>query len=146
MSLVPSLSNFLVAENRLVKAALVLAFVTGCSQVPGQTPPDATVRALSTSYWEAMVAEDYASAYEYLSPGFRARVNKEAYAMRFLPRTKWGDADIRAVNCEDKRCVVELDAKFTFLGDEHFPPHSGKTELTQAWVRDGKNWWMVPKR
>jgi hypothetical protein len=109
--------------------------------------PEEQVTARSVAYWEHMVAGDYGSAYKMLSPGFRARVSEFAYGLRFAARTKWNKVDLQQVDCEDGlRCVVTLKGEFTFVGNEKFPAHTGGVDVVETWIREGENWWLVPKR
>lgn len=125
-----------------VGLAAVVLVLAGCTA----TSPADEVKARSLAYWAAMKGGDYSVAYGFLSPGFRARVSKDAFAARFIGKTRWDGADLRSVNCEDERCVVTVDAQFTFLGNELFPTYSNSTQVEESWIREGSEWWLVPKR
>jgi hypothetical protein len=129
--------------------AVVLGAIvaSGCALTgANDLSPEAQVRQRSTGYWQAMVAGDYATAYGYLSPGFRARISQTSYALRFAERTRWEGAEIQNVECEPERCRVSLKARFTFKGNEVFPSHSSSVDVKESWLEQDGEWWLVPKR
>ncbi|MCP5305438.1 MAG: hypothetical protein H6953_08320 [Chromatiaceae bacterium] len=132
--------------ERFLLLALVGVGLVACARAPSTPSPEKAVAARSMAYWGAMVDQQYTNAYELLSQGFRARVGKDAFMLRFAGKTRWEGADIQSVKCEEDRCVVTVNARYSYVGNELFPSYSSSTEITEAWILQDGNWWLVPKR
>lgn len=131
----------------LAVATLLTLLVTGCQQFTKQTTPEQRVTARAEARWQAMVRQDYAEAYKYLSPGVRLKVDEFAFAKRFKNKTVWHTAEVTGVTCETEKCQVELLTEFTILA---VPPYSvdlrRKGDFREDWVLLDGEWWFAPRR
>jgi hypothetical protein len=111
--------------------------------------PAATSEAAASARWEAVIKQDYATAYGFLAPGQRSLVTEEDYArsMRSRP-SKWLAAEVQGEECpEADRCVVTVEVKV----ETAVPAVKGRkttftSPVTEAWVRRDGRWYFVPKQ
>jgi hypothetical protein len=124
---------------------LFLLTLSGCAVMPST---EDTVRKLSAERWQALFDEDYKKAWEYLGPGFRKRVSLTAYTLRFLGKTRWKDAEVKQVKCEEsgQRCVVSIKAAYHYMGNELFPAYDDTALIDEVWVLIDGHWWHVPRK
>ena len=129
---------------RSLRPAVFVAVVTllgGCA-TPATTdgrPPEEVVKARAQARWDALVKEDYATAYSYLGPGSRAVNSLEAYKTA-IPKSFYRDAQVEKVVCETaETCEVQARVEYEFKGSRI------KTPLTETWIRQEGNWWYVLK-
>ena len=81
----------------LVAVALTLA-LAACATTP-KTPP---LEQRVNEYLQLVLAEDYAAAYEYLSPGMRSSVSSVAYQRNMLLRkVSWSSAEYIESECSE---------------------------------------------
>jgi len=92
--------------------------------------------------WNAVLKEDFAEAYRFLSPGRREVESLERYR-RSLPLGFWLDAKVGKVTCsEQNKCMAEVYIKYRhgYLGRE-LP---GERWVEEVWLKSAENWWFVP--
>ena len=130
--------------NKLA-SILVITALTACAAQPRQSE-DAVTRAQQR--WDLLIAGDYSSAYEYLTPGYRTTVSAEQYDARLKTRTvKWLAAEAHRAECElEGVCSVEVTLDF----EVQMPiPGIGKQRsfqpLTEKWLLDDGVWYFLPK-
>ena len=113
---------------------------------PGDSP-EALVKSRAEARWKAMIAKDYRTAYSYLSPGFRIKVDEYAYRNRFAGKTDFHSARVKGVSCDGGKCQVEVETQYTIHA---IPPFNvefqRKGEERENWVLLDGEWWLVPRR
>lgn len=123
-------------------AAVVAAALAGCAGPTSSAPPEQVVRQLATQRWQALLSRDFAKAYEFAVPSYRALKNVEFYKRnREATPVKWISAEVFGVQCEAVKCVVriKLESKpvlpFNFQG-------TIEGGIDETWVLEGGKWWM----
>jgi len=130
-----------------VLTTFALAALAGCATAPdggGSTPVPATpeakqalVAARAQARWDAMIKDDMATAYGYMSPGSR-----DAYSLeKFKANTRRGafrEVRIEITTCEGDLCMVDL--KLTY---DHPKMKQITTPMREAWIIDGGQAWYV---
>ena len=94
--------------------------------------------------WNALVKRDWATAYSYLTPAYRAVVPQERYASQFVGPVKWTGAEAKEVKCEEKRCVVQVEIFFRLQIKGHRNRDSS-THLEETWVLEDRQWFKFEK-
>jgi hypothetical protein len=130
--------------KRLVVSLLLGVFVAGC--VLRTLSPEELVAERAEARWQAMLAADYEKAYGFLAPGYRSRVSLDNYRARFAGRTKWLEASLQRVTCEEDVCEARFTTKYRFLGSMQMPPMDAGGTATEKWVLTQGKWWHVPRR
>ncbi len=130
-----------------VLATFALAALAGCATVPdggGANPAPTTreakqalVATRAQARWDAMIKDDFAAAYGFMSPGSR-----DAYTLeKFKANTRRGafrEVKIDSVACEGDVCVVDL-----MLTYDHPRMKGITTPVQESWIIDGGQAWYV---
>lgn len=122
---------------------LAAAWLVGCAALaPTPQTPEEIVQARANARWAAMLKGDTATAYEYLAPGMRALITKEAYAARFGGAVRWVGAEATRARCpEATKCLatVRIDTK-AFLS--RMKNVTVPTYYEETWVLQDGQWWL----
>ena len=119
-------------------ASLLLA---ACASVPQGAPED-LVRQRATERWQALVAGDFAKAYTYATPAFKATVTADVYKARF-GKAAWYGAEVVSVTCpEPAQCTakVRIEFKAAIKGIDRITTHFDET-----WLLEDGHWWQSEK-
>lgn len=135
----------IITYTTLIIAVLLL---NACATQRPKTTEE-TVMQRSSAKWEAIFEQDFAKAYQYLSPGFRELYSEEAYARRIKRQpVKWLNADVLSAECEDRVCKVKVDLQVKVKPRvPGVPPVEIPSKITESWLLNEKgDWYYVPKR
>lgn len=126
-----------------VAATFFAIAFAGCAPAVN-APPDKIVAELANERWVALIDGDYAKAYEFTAPSFRAVVDLKTYQKKFAGGgVVWSGAKTSKVACEADKCNVTVDVTGTAL--------AGTTRLTrtvpvsEVWVLEKNRWWQFDK-
>lgn len=122
---------------------LMAAFAAGCASL-SSAPPEEVVRERAQARWDALRAGEWAKAYGYMAPSFRAVVDEKRYPSRFGGGVAWVGAEVVQVTCQEERCIarVRIDAK-PILGGR--PGEVMSTHYDETWVREDRQWWLYER-
>lgn len=137
----PSLTPQRRRAGLVLIAAVLLA---GCASMAPQTPEE-QVRQRAEARWNALIKRDFATAYTYSPPSYRAIVPESAYRSRFGSAARWKGVQIHEVTCEAERCTAKLRMETEVLQ----PPFTGQivtTHFDEVWVREDGQWWRYEER
>lgn len=133
-----------VSVSRARRGALLLALTLGLGACAGFGPrtPEQEVQARAEARWDALIKRDFAKAYGFTQPGFRAVVKAEDYAKRFGQAGAWKGVQIHDATCEAARCTVRV--RLTTAVNipriaRSIPEVTGYHD--EVWVRDQGQWW-----
>lgn len=144
MSLIRSASQR--RRTLLATAALVSgALLAGCASL-GPKTPEQEVTARAEARWAALVKRDFAKAYSFAQPSFKAVIKPETYERRFGNAGQWKEAQIHSATCEAARCTVRVRLT-TKLNIPRFakriPEVVGYHD--EVWIREEGQWWFLEK-
>ena len=140
--------------DRILLTAVLAVFLAACGTTGttrtkvAQTPEEAITQR-AQERWKLIVAGDFTSAYDYLTPGARAVMSLDAYAGRLgMAQIKWTGATVDWVKCEDAdtcQAQVAVDTLITVpgTGQGQVP---GQTRLVESWLRSDGQWYFLPSR
>lgn len=134
------------ARRRGALCSLAVAVLTaGCAGMAPKTPEEA-VEERARERMQYVLAEDYAAAYEYLSPGYRSGVSLNDYQRRMLGRRfQWNDAVVGKSECSEDSCKVRISIDYTIYGvlpgKDRF---DSKAASVENWLRVDGTWYFVP--
>lgn len=129
------------ARGWLILALLVLVMMgSGCAPEPEET---AAMRA--DARWKLVLARDYETAWDYLSPGFRETTQRFDYARDRSSRPfRFLSAEVISEECEEDICKIKVLVSYRAIAA---PAGMGKMnlsrELEETWIRVDGTWWMV---
>lgn len=131
--------------TRRAFCALVLcALIAGCAGMQARNVP---VEVRAQQRWDALLAQDYETAYEFLSPGYRSTVSLENYKLAVLARTvKWTGAEVvRPMDCDENRCTMLMKIDYMYRSRL---PGVGAYGMAQGaeeqWIKLDGVWYFVP--
>ncbi len=98
--------------------------------------------------WAALLAKDYESAYEYLTPGFRSSVSLQQYQRSVEDRkVKWTSAKYIKSTCEESTCAVQVNIGYTLIGALPGVKSMNMSQYAEeTWILVGRKWYMVPQQ
>jgi hypothetical protein len=102
------------------------------------------VRQRATEHWKARQASDFAKAYSFMPPSYRAVTSLEAYKRGFGGAVQLKNTQVDQAVCDSPdKCVVtmRLEAKVA-LTRANTPPIV--TYYEEVWVRENGQWWLFP--
>ena len=138
--------------KRLLLPSVALLILAACAGVP--SPPGAPSATMSAeeivaeralTRWQHLIAGRLGDAYDYLTPGARSEMTREAYVENYMGRpVRWLAAEVEKVECEsDEVCIADI-----MLTIETHMPMAGAVK-TPAWVKEtwlylDDNWFRLP--
>lgn len=127
------------AHGLLAVATLAL---TACASMQS-APPTEQLRQRVTDRWQALMAYDYAKAYTFATPAYRASVSAESYRSRQGAALQRVSADIFSVDCpQPNQCKVRVVVGVKPpLSQRHGPAITAPVDET--WLLEDGQWWMT---
>jgi len=124
---------------------LCLLTLSACATSPAAR--DEAVQQRAQARWDALLAGDYATAYTYLSPGYRSSMSVTDFEISFRTRRiQYLSADYLQHSCEEAVCTVQMT-----LGYKIARPMTGVPEwksssvVEERWINAGGEWWFLPE-
>ena len=95
--------------------------------------------------WDALIKKDFAKAYTYTQPAFRAVVKPEIYPSRFTNAAQWKDVQVHEVKCEAERCTVRIRLNSKILLPAYRRLPDVVSYFDENWVRENGQWWYFDR-
>ena len=132
------------ARLLLAGAAAALLALGGCAsmQMPGS--PEAIVKGKSLARWEALIKGDFAGAYQFTQPAYRALASVDQYKGRFGAAAQWNDVKVVSVQCEPERCQVVLSVA-AYLPTMTAFKEPVTTTVRETWIKEDGSWWFYQR-
>lgn len=120
-----------------------LLLLSACATTATKTPD---VQERANARWEALLSGDIASAYEFLSPGFRSSVSSVQYQRAILlKRVQWTGVEPEGHECTETSCSVKFILSYRVAGAlPGVKSYEGKMDIEEPWVMVDKQWYYVP--
>lgn len=124
-------------------AFLAAAFLGACATTGtggGQVVERAQAR------WDAVVAGDLATAYQYLSPGYRSSRTAADYELSMrLRKVQFRDAEYLEQECQEDSCILKFSVQYHIASPvPGLDKWESRTVLDETWIRTEGQWWFVP--
>lgn len=138
------MNNF--ANDRRVGVMAVVCALLLLSACATSVSTESQIEQRATARWEALLSDDLAGAYEYLSPGYRSSVSSIQYQRSvMLQQVKWTSAKYLESTCEETTCSVKILVGFTVYGAlPGVKSFDGTKDIEESWVLISGNWYLVP--
>ncbi len=140
-------------EQAAWKQAVVLAGAffaavvqSGCATSTPQSA-EAAVLERAQERLDLVLQEDYAAAYEYLSPGYRSGVTLRAYQRELLTRpVRWTSARAVASECSEDVCKLRIAIEFeVYAAVPGMTRFKSPGAVEERWLRVDGQWYLVPE-
>lgn len=124
---------------------LALVFLAGCATTTGGGG-GGSLGKRAQERWDALLAGDFDTAYEYYSPGFRSSHSRGDFeVMMRLRKVQFTDAKYADQDCEGDRCTVTFDVGYRIASPvPGLDTWESTQKLEETWVRTQGQWWFLP--
>lgn len=124
---------------------VLAVLLTACAAAPASQPQSLAERAQAR--WDALLAQDFEKAYQFLTPGTRSSISMIDYTVAFrLRRVQYNSARYLDEECLDNACTVRMNMGYTLHNAlRGVPEFKGKSTIKEKWVRVDGNWWFLPE-
>jgi len=139
------------AAEVLLAVLVIALWMTGCAQIREMTlADDETVLQRSQARMDLLISKEFEKAYQYMSPGYRARKSLNQFRLENAGVTTWVEAVSRSAECIEDRCKVFTDLTYqTRAGTGLRPSELGRQQrrtltrtFEERWVRIDGTWWF----
>jgi len=122
-----------------------LLLLSACK--PAETTEEAIERRVNER-WALLIAEDYGSAYKYLSPGYRSSVSIAQYQRAlYSSKISWTAAMYDGSECSEDTCKVKILLDFTVYGAlPGVNSMDSSQQIEESWVKIDNDWYHVPEK
>ena len=102
-----------------------------------------TLEARAQARWDALIRRDFAAAYTFSTPKFRARVPASAFSSRFGGDLVWDSAQVAKVEFQDAgKANVEILVNYRPINEVGELGGIRGAGITETWVNDEGGWWI----
>jgi hypothetical protein len=126
---------------------LCLLALAGCATSSPTAARDALIQQRAQARWDAILARDYATAYSYMSPGYRSATSITDFEIGIRSRrVQYLSAEYNSHDCQEAVCTVKM-----MVGYKVVRPVAGLPEwksgslLEERWINSDGGWWFVPE-
>ena len=128
---------------RLMVVACGLMLLSACATT---VSTEIQIERRATERWDVLLAGDLASAYEFLSPGYRSSVSSLQYQRSILiQKVRWTGAEYTESECEETACTVHISLGYAIYGAlPGVKSFDGTKVVDESWVLDHGQWYFVP--
>ncbi|MFT5140214.1 MAG: hypothetical protein ACI9H8_001020 [Lysobacterales bacterium] len=139
MTFFPNLSTLL-----RVSCLLAAVLLVACTSTPVKNNG---LEFRAQSRWDAMLANDFAKAYSYSSPGYRSSVSERDFEIEFrLRKVFYTSSQYLDHVCEGDACTVRMTVGYTVVGAlRGVAEWKSKTPVEEKWVHIDGQWWFYPQ-
>jgi len=120
----------------------MIALLAACSD---PRPAAEVVEERAQARWEAMVARDFQTAWEYYTPGYREQTTAAEFEGEMARRpVQWTAAEVFEVNCAETEPSCEVRVRVDYQAQAAVPGVGmlkSKSGVTEIWLQIGGEWW-----
>jgi hypothetical protein len=136
-------SNRRMGRRAALAAVMASTLLAGCANLVGASNPEAVVKERAQQRWQALIGSDFAKAYAYTAPSYRALVSADTYRKGF-GSGGWVSADVQSVNCDTDKCTVRLKIDMKPPMGTRFGSTIG-SYVDETWILEDRQWWLFLK-
>jgi len=113
--------------------------------MPAPTEREQALRQRVHERWEALIRKDWAAAYRFEVPVFRAAYSLDQYQRRFGKDVVWEAATVGQVLFEgDEVATVYVNMQYQLAKLIAGEARRMSSLVTEKWIRSDDQWWHVP--
>lgn len=140
----PGKSGFTVAARRAL-VLLPTLFLFACATTGGGSGGPVVKRAMER--WDALLAHDYDTAYEFFSPGYRSSHSRSDFELNMrLRKVQFTNAEFVQQDCTENSCTLNFKVYYTIASPvPGIETWNGNTSIDQKWIMTEGQWWYFPE-
>lgn len=141
--------------NKLLTEALKLAGLAGLCLLTlaacATTSPaarDKLIEKRAQARWDALLANDYAAAYGFLSPGYRSTTSVTDFEIDVRSRrVRYQSAEYKGHSCEESTCTVQMMVGYRVVRPvQGLPEWKSSSLIEERWILSAGEWWLLPEK
>ena len=128
-----------------VLVLLAVMLLSACATTPAS--PEDIVKERAQARWDALLNGDFATAYSYLSPGYRSATTVVDFEIGIrMRKIQYRTAEFQDHSCEKNVCTVRLK-----VGYKVAKPVPGMADwksdsmVSEQWIKSDGEWWFLPQ-
>lgn len=132
---------------RTISAILLSAmFLAACQQEAEQRPAGEVVQERAQARWDHRIAQEYAKAWEYFTPGYRETSPVDQYVASIQRRpVRWEVAEVLSADCEEARCDVVVELTYSLpRASAGLDTVKSTRPISETWIFSRGQWWFTP--
>lgn len=135
-------------DSKRIIFLIAMLSISACAVLQPKTDEE-QVLYLAQQRQNALLGQDYAKAYKYMSPGYRQLNTLQQFNSRYAGAHSWESADVYKTLCEEEICTAYVKVKFdagALMGGGGRGALSKKNLLDrvtqETWVKLDNKWWF----
>jgi hypothetical protein len=130
-----------------VAVVLVVTILAGCASAPPLTDEGkARLLARAEARWQALVAQDWATAYDFTSPAYRSVFSVNMYKAKFSYMVEWELTSVEFVHYDARAAVASVAARVMSKPVKQTSAASVAigavpTRFVEQWILVDGEWW-----
>ncbi|HKJ18049.1 MAG TPA: hypothetical protein VJ984_11910 [Xanthomonadales bacterium] len=135
-----------ISAFKLALLILPVVLLTACATTGGGSG-GGPVAKRAQDRWDAVLANDFETAYQYYSPGFRSSQTRGDFELSMrLRKVQFRNADYQDQSCEEDVCTLKFSVGYQIASPvPGLETWESKTTLEEKWVRTQGEWWYYPE-
>jgi hypothetical protein len=123
---------------------LVLLVITGCATLGGANTEE-TVKQRVAERWNALIDGRLETAYSYETPEYREVYSYSDYRKTVYGVGKWRKAEVEALNCTGKNCVVTIVVYVNIVFARGLGSTETHSSVREQWIQSSTTgeWYHV---
>ena len=141
------INNIVVRSVVTVLALLAVILLSACASTSTASSED-IVQERAQARWDALLNGDFATAYSYLSPGYRSTITVVDYEIGIrMRKVQYRMAEYQSHSCEKNVCTVRFKVGYSVVR-----PVPGMAEwennstVPEQWIKSDGEWWFLPQK
>ena len=135
---------------RPVIAVLVLLAVmllSACATTSTASSED-VIKERAQARWDALLKGDFATAYSYLSPGYRSTITVVDYEIRVrMRKVQYRTAEFQDHSCEKNVCTVRFKVGYSVVRPvPGMADWENNSTVPEQWIKSDGDWWFLPQK
>ena len=138
-----------IAARHIATALVLLAvlLLTACATTSTASPED-IIKERAQARWDALLEGDFATAYSYLSPGYRSAITVVDYEIGVrMQKVQYRLAEYQGHSCEKNVCTVRFKVGYRVVkpvpGLDNWESDS---MVSEQWIKSNGEWWFLPQK
>lgn len=128
-----------------ISVAFCCVLLAACAASPAAR--DELLQQRAQARWDALLAGDFAAAYEYFSPGYRSGKSVADFEIDIRSRrVQYVSAAYQQHACDETACTVKMLVGYRVVRPVAGVPEWNSTSLVEErWINSGGSWWFLPE-
>jgi len=104
----------------------------------------ATIKQRAQARWDALARRDFAAAYAFETPGYRAVTGTEAFAAQFGAMATWHGAEVLEARVDADGAAAQVALALSYRATPPSgEPYEGRRRIEETWIKVDDQWWFA---